>query len=711
MTRGLRLPPLSRFLFLAAALVALAVLIVGDGAPPAQAQSAVELVTNKGQSSSALNHDWSDAFGLIIFTGASNAGKTYTLTKIRVLQGSAMTNPAAFRTELWSASNTEFVPVEKITDLTITPIDGVSAVDLVAPEGTTLAGNDRYALVVYRLAGFSTATWSYSATVSASETSSLGWRLGNNRKAASSPPTSSSTWGDPGDTVFVRIPKITVFGFEGVLPTVTLTSDDADGEIAESAGSVTLTATLSEAAPSGGVSVTLSTASGTATATDDYSLSSATITIAQGDTTGTTILNIVDDATTEGDETLVLKAAASGHTSGSLSLTIKDNEPALSGLTAESSTDGNSFTALTGAATLAPAFDAATTGYRATVGNDVTHVKLTPTVAGNGSMVQVGKAGRTLATVSSGSASAAIPLDVDDNEITVRVTDTNSNTQDYTVTVRRVPTGSEWWATLTPEALTSGNAGCNNVSQCNSALTDNSFRVGNRDYKLNRIVVVGTGGGSVITSAIPNTQLSALKFCVGPTANNFALTTNTFLANSIRLTAGVPVSLSIGASCAQQVKPTELADLTAEGSTDGSNFTGLSLAPAFGRRHHDYRATVGNGTTQVRLTPTAGRHRLLGRGGQERRHVVYGGQRLGLGRHRPGRGRQRDHRPGHRYQQQHPGLHRHGATGGLRPVGEQPGPVCYCLPGHQRHSLCFGVHHGQQRRRLHAVEHRGLLKS
>ncbi len=603
MTRGLRLPPLSRFLFLAAALVALAVLIVGDGAPPAQAQSAVELVTNKGQSSSALNHDWSDAFGLIIFTGAGNAGKTYTLTKIRVLQGSAMTNPAAFRTELWSASNTEFVPVEKITDLTITPIDGVSAVDLVAPEGTTLAGNDRYALVVYRLAGFSTATWSYSATVSASETSSLGWRLGNNRKAASSPPTSSSTWGDPGDTVFVRIPKITVFGFEGVLPTVTLTSDDADGEIAESAGSVTLTATLSEAAPSGGVSVTLSTASGTATATDDYSLSSATITIAQGDTTGTTILNIVDDATTEGDETLVLKAAASGHTSGSLSLTIKDNEPALSGLTAESSTDGSNFTAMTGAATLAPAFDAAATGYRATVGNGVTHVRLTPTLADTGSSMQVGKAG-SLATVASGNASAAIPLDVDDNEITVRVTDTNGNTQDYTVTVRRVPTGSQWWATLTPSGTT--NIGCTSSANCDSLLTDNAFTYSSTNYKFTRIVSTSTGGSVQINrNSAGGLYSDSLNFCVGGRAFPFALGATTLLGgSSLGWTAGVPVSLSVGASCVQQVKPTELASLTAESSADGSNFTGLSLAPAFGRRHHDYRATVGNDTTHVRLTPT-----------------------------------------------------------------------------------------------------------
>ena len=125
------------------------------------------------------------------------------------------------------------------------------------------------------------------------------------------------------------------------------------------------------------------------------------------------------------------------HTGGLIKIRVKGTEALspldLSALTAESSTDGSNFAALT----LNPDFAAGTTEYRAAVANDVTHVRLTPTLANTNSSVKVGKSGGTLTTVSSGSASGAIPVDVGANEITVEVTDTNSNTQNYIVTVYR----------------------------------------------------------------------------------------------------------------------------------------------------------------------------------------------------------------------------------------------------------------------------------
>ena len=67
----------------------------------------------------------------------------------------------------------------------------------------------------------------------------------------------------------------------------------------------------------------------------------------------------------------------------------------------------------------------------------VTHVKVTPTVADTGkATVQVGKG--TLATVTSGQASDAIPLALYSNNITVRVTaEDGKTTRDYTVRVSR----------------------------------------------------------------------------------------------------------------------------------------------------------------------------------------------------------------------------------------------------------------------------------
>ena len=76
----------------------------------------------------------------------------------------------------------------------------------------------------------------------------------------------------------------------------------------------------------------------------------------------------------------------------------------LSALTGSTSTDGSAFD---GTLTLDQTFDAATTSYTATVANNVTHAKLTPTVSDSNASVEVGK-GSTLETVASGTASNAI---------------------------------------------------------------------------------------------------------------------------------------------------------------------------------------------------------------------------------------------------------------------------------------------------------------
>ena len=91
----------------------------------------------------------------------------------------------------------------------------------------------------------------------------------------------------------------------------------------------------------------------------------------------------------------------------------------LSGLTASASTSASgTFSALT----LSPStFAAATTAYTASVENDRTHVKLTPTTSDSNATVEVGK-GSSLTAVTSGSASGAIALSLGANAITVKVT-------------------------------------------------------------------------------------------------------------------------------------------------------------------------------------------------------------------------------------------------------------------------------------------------
>ena len=288
----------------------------------------------------------------------------------------------------------------------------------------------------------------------------------------------------------------------------------------------------------------------------------------------------------------------------------------LSALTAEGSTDGSTFTALSGANALAPAFAAGTTSYRATVGNDVTHVKLTPTVADGDSTVKVGKAGTTLADVTSGSPSGAIALDVGDNEITVEVTASDSSTQDYTVTVRRVTSGSVWHATLVPakrssdgalgcwEDLTDTSVRCGNTA----ALTDNSFTVGGSSHEVIQII---TGGGTLVFGhGGVNPALQSLNFCFGTTSSALSGSTIThrWTNTGITWTAGTPVSVSIGTSCAQQTTQStnaNLSGLTASGSSSASGtFSAFALSPAFDKDTLSYSASVANSVTHAKLTPT-----------------------------------------------------------------------------------------------------------
>ena len=277
-------------------------------------------------------------------------------------------------------------------------------------------------------------------------------------------------------------------------------------------------------------------------------------------------------------------------------------------LSALTATNALSATGVFTAFTLSPAFAASTETYSATVPNNITHVKLTPTVTATGkATVQVGKAG-SLASVTSGSASQAIALAEGANAILVEVTaQDTTTTKTYRVNITReiqvaVPTiasidegdaqlvvnfsaaagttaafvrhrvktpqgtaawttasvsasdaaagkvtlsslvngttyevqmrssatsggstvysgwspssegtpaappasGAVWSATLTVVAAGTGtDLGCSSQAGCDSALTDNSFRIGETDYTLTGVADTVTGNLIVIFNEGP----------------------------------------------------------------------------------------------------------------------------------------------------------------------------------------------------------------
>ena len=128
----------------------------------------------------------------------------------------------------------------------------------------------------------------------------------------------------------------------------------------------------------------------------------------------------------------------------------------LSGLTATKATSSSGpFTSLT----FTPAFVAATERYTANVANSITHVKLRPTVNHSAASVEVGKQG-SLQSVSSGTASQAVALDLGENVIFAKVTAENTNIVSYyriTVT-RAAPATPTVTLSATPNPVAEGTA-------------------------------------------------------------------------------------------------------------------------------------------------------------------------------------------------------------------------------------------------------------
>ena len=546
MTRGLPLPRPSRFLLLAAALVALAVLVVGDGAPPAQAQSATVLVSNMGQTARSSSFSTSNIVWAVRFdTGSNSAG--YTLTSVEVVIGASPTESQrdTIRAELWSDNSG---PDSKVYDLTV-PAHPISAgtVTFTAPANATLSPDTVYWVVPYTTGSFNLMMGN---TDSDGEDSGAapGWSIGNASRFRQSNSPTGGSWG----------------------------------------------------------SQTLNTP--------------------------------------------VLKVQVNGPAADPL---------ALSALTAESSTDGSNFAALT----LEPEFHADDTEYWAAVTNDVTHVRLTPTLADTNSSVKVGKPGN-LATVASGSASGAIALEAGVNEIRAAVTDADGFTRPYYVYVSRA--ASDQLASnigqvsfggydtdgyvYAPGFTTGSNTGGYTLTSIEayllsdpSAAESGKFRAelwsaatgGGPDSKLYDLTVPSDMAAGVVSFAAPaNTTLAASTtyHAVFYTTDNTAIelddtdTTDDDPGGATGWSIGntgynqereEPDAtetwdtsdyslglIKIAVKGTEALSPLDLSDLTAESSTDGSNFTALTLNPDFAADTTEYRAAVANDVTHVRLTPT-----------------------------------------------------------------------------------------------------------
>ncbi|MFL5811108.1 MAG: cadherin-like beta sandwich domain-containing protein, partial [Flavisolibacter sp.] len=96
--------------------------------------------------------------------------------------------------------------------------------------------------------------------------------------------------------------------------------------------------------------------------------------------------------------------------------------------------------------TLTPAFTPGNTGYNDAVPNSVSSLTVTPTAADAGATIQVRINGGSFTTVTSGTASPSLSLNVGNNPIDVKVTAADGiTTKTYTIIVNRGATANNWY--------------------------------------------------------------------------------------------------------------------------------------------------------------------------------------------------------------------------------------------------------------------------
>ena len=381
---------------------------------------------------------------------------------------------------------------------------------------------------------------------------------------------------------------VTVSDDETASDTVVLTVDPAT--VAENVGSsgkaVEVTGTLNEAPRASDTEVTVTVAGGTATvATDFAAVTGFTLTIDTGQTsgTGTFTLKPVNDAVSEGDETVAVSGSASGLTVTAAAVTIGDDEalPTVT-LALDSAAIGENGGSTAVTASLDHASSAETT---------IT-VSVTPVSPATGSDYTL-SSNRVL-TIAAGATTST-------GEVTVTAVDNAVDAADKTVTVSATAGNTVGVTNPDSKTLTIGDDDGRGVTVAPTALT-----VPEGDEKPYTVVLASQPTADVAVSV---TVPGSTDVTAGPTALTFT-STNWDEEQTVTVSAGEdpdavaddPVTLTHAVSSSGDYG-SETASVTVTITEDDTAAAALTLvfpAPA-----HDDQDSSGDVTLGDVLTYTA----------------------------------------------------------------------------------------------------------
>ena len=235
--------------------------------------------------------------------------------------------------------------------------------------------------------------------------------------------------------------------------------------------------------------------------------------------------------------------------------------------------------------TLSPVFAIGTTAYTASVSNATASITATPTRAQANATIEARVNTGTYAAVTSGSPSAALPLNVGANTVDVRVTAQDGTTQKtYTVTVTRMAAPTLTSPAAASITATGATLGGNVTADGGAAITERG--VVYSATATNNDPLINGAGVSKVTAAgtlgIFNVAVSGLTPVTGYSFKAYATNSQGVSYTSV----STFTTLSNNA---------DLSDLTLSSGT---------LSPVFARATTAYTASVSNATASIIVTPT-----------------------------------------------------------------------------------------------------------
>ena len=318
--------------------------------------------------------------------------------------------------------------------------------------------------------------------------------------------------------------------------------------------------------------------------------------------------------------TAALLLAVAGLVAGEAQAQLGSTDATLSGLALEDASDDSTIT-------LTPGFQSGTTGYAASVANEVDKVTVEPTTSdSNAAIAWLNASNATITDADTNKRGQQVALGVGSNTIKVKVTAEDGNTTlTYTLTVTRA--AAPVWSTTLTIGVRDATRGYSDSAGGLGSLDNRDFIHQTNSRRVRRVLARAdgvffriNGGGDTFGGLVLEWagEVLPLDDATNPDGNTDVFTWNqTWLgSNAPSLTAanyeatlheggdGIVCLRTASQSCPSTAVYDDDATLSALALEVASDDTDITLAPVFASATTNYTALVANGVDKITVKPT-----------------------------------------------------------------------------------------------------------